>query len=94
MDTNIYTLPSFRPNDGGKDQQIAFYELETDGKWKDGTTLEELLTVAITRLSILNNKFPCRENSIAITKIQEALLWLEERTKDRIKRGVEGKHLA
>ena len=38
----------------------------------------------------LNNKFPCRENAMAITKLDEALMWLEARTKNRITRGVEG----
>jgi hypothetical protein len=41
----------------------------------------------------LNGKFPCRENSIAITKLEEALMWLNKRTADRVKRGVEGKNL-
>jgi hypothetical protein len=45
----------------------------------------------IDRLTYLNNKFPCRENSIAITHIETALLWLNKRTNDRLNRGVEGK---
>ena len=56
--------------------------------------LEEMLKVSIERLQDLNSRFGCRENSVAITKMQEALMWLEERTKDRIKRGVEGQHVA
>jgi hypothetical protein len=58
----------------------------------DGTTNEELLAVLIDRLTFLNNKFPCRQNALAITKLQEAEFWLENRTKERLKRGVEGKH--
>ena len=38
----------------------------------------------------LNEAFPCRENTLTITKIEEALHWQEARTKNRIKRGVEG----
>lgn len=38
----------------------------------------------------LNEAFPCRENALTITKIEEALHWQEARTKDRQKRGVEG----
>lgn len=60
----------------------------------DGTTNEELLEILIDRLSFLNGKFPCRENSCAITHLEEALMWLEKRTKDREKRAVEGKQLA
>lgn len=59
----------------------------------DGTTNEEVLAVLIDRLNYLNNKFPCRENSIAITHIETALLWLKERTANRSKRGVIGKAL-
>lgn len=58
----------------------------------DGTTNEELLSVLINRLNYLNDKFPCRENSIAITHIETALLWLNKRTQDRVNRGVEGKN--
>lgn len=60
----------------------------------DGTTNEEVLTVLINRLGFLNTKFPCRENSIAITHIETALLWLNKRTADRVTRGVEGMHKA
>lgn len=38
----------------------------------------------------LNESFPCRENSLTITKIEEAIHWQEARTKDRVKRSVEG----
>lgn len=40
----------------------------------------------------LNKNFPCRENAMVITKLDEALMWLEKRTKDRIKRNVEGEN--
>lgn len=33
---------------------------------------------------------PCRENSIAVTKLDEALMWLKKRKEDRTARGVEG----
>lgn len=56
-----------------------------------GTTNEEVLAVLIDRLNFLNGKFPCRENSLAITKLQEAKMWLEERMRGRVARGVEGK---
>ena len=59
----------------------------------DGTTNEEVLRVLIDRMQYLNGKFPCRENSIVITKLEESLMWLEKRTRDRVARGVEGKQL-
>lgn len=60
----------------------------------NGTTNEELLAVLIDRMQFLQSKFPCRENAIVITKLEESLMWLEKRTSDRKKRNVEGKHLA
>ena len=59
----------------------------------DGTTNEEILRVLIDRMQFLQGKFPCRENAIVITKLEESLMWLEKRTNDRIVRKVEGKHL-
>lgn len=58
-----------------------------------GTTNEEVLRVLIDRLQYLQNKFPCRENSIVITKLEESLMWLDKRAIDREKRGVLGKNL-
>lgn len=75
-------------------QEISFYEMNEDGTKENGTTLEEMLRVSIERLTMLNEKFRCRENSVAITKMEEALMWLNKRTEDRVKRGVEGKHEA
>lgn len=60
----------------------------------DGTTNEEVLEMLIDRMKYLQAKFPCRENAIVITKLEESLMWLNKRTQDRIARKVEGKHLA
>jgi len=59
----------------------------------DGTTNEEVMAMIIDRMNYLQSKFPCRENAIAITHFETGLMWLEKRTADRLKRGVEGKHL-
>ena len=60
----------------------------------DGTTNEEVLRMLVDRMQHLQAKFPCRENAIVITKLEESLMWLEKRTADRKARGVEGKQLA
>ena len=57
---------------------------------RNGWQNEELLSVLINRMKFLNGKFACRENSIVITKLEEALMWLEKRTADRKARNVEG----
>lgn len=51
----------------------------------------DIVAVGLEQLKYLNEKFPCRENSITITKLEEALMWNDKRTQDRIKRNVEGK---
>lgn len=73
---------------GANQTQVQSPELETVN---DGTTNEEVLEMLINRMNYLNGKFPSRENSIVITHLETALLWLEKRTRDRVKRGVEGK---
>lgn len=40
----------------------------------------------------LNEAYPCRENALTITKIEEAIHWQTARTADRVKRGVEGEN--
>jgi len=40
----------------------------------------------------LNDTFPCRENALTITKIEEAIHWQYARTRDRVNRQVEGKN--
>ena len=57
---------------------------------EDGTTVEDLIAVAIGKLSMYNKEVPSRETSLAITKLEEALLWLHYRTVDRTQRSVEG----
>ena len=54
--------------------------------------LTDLIATALIMLKYLNNKFPCRENAISITKLEESLMWQEKRTQDRKQRGVEGKN--
>lgn len=57
----------------------------------NGCHHEDLLAILIHRLQCFQmGDFNCRENALALTKLQEALHWLEARTKDRVERGVEG----
>lgn len=57
----------------------------------NGITQEALLAIVIDRLrSLQKGPFACRENAIALTHFEEGLMWLQRRTVERIKRGVEG----
>lgn len=59
----------------------------------NGVTHESLLAVVIDRLQgFQKGQFSCRENAIALTKLEEAMHWLKHRTEQRLARGVEGTH--
>lgn len=59
----------------------------------NGCQVVDMLEYVKCLFQSLNEKFPCRENALTITKIEEAIHWQEARTKDRTRRNVEGKNL-
>ena len=71
-------------------QLIQFVQKNEDGTITPGLQSEQLLIALIDRHKKLNNKFPSREGSLAITKMEEALHWLEARVRERVNRGVMG----
>lgn len=71
-------------------QCIQFIKKEEDGSILPGIQSEQLLIALIDRHKKLNARFPSREGALAITKMEEALHWLEARVKDRINRDVMG----
>lgn len=59
----------------------------------NGCQNEDLILVVLDRLrGAQQGNFSCRENALAITKLEEALLWLNYRTNTRIHQQVEGKN--
>lgn len=56
----------------------------------NGCQVDTIIEAAKIIIEGLNKKFKCRENALAITKLDEAILWLDKRKKDRIVRNVEG----
>ncbi len=59
----------------------------------NGISQEALLAIVEDRLKCFQDgPYACRENAVALTKIQEAMMWLMKRTRDRMARGVEGTH--
>lgn len=57
----------------------------------NGASGEALLAIVEDRLKdFQSGPFACRENAVALTKIQEAMMWLHRRTNERMQRGVEG----
>ena len=96
VEGHVYLLDH---QEGPNHETISFLRKEIDPtdpdkkrliKKGDGTSNEEVLRMLIDRLRYLNARVPCRENSLAITKMEEALMWLQKRTTDRLQRKVEG----
>ena len=59
----------------------------------NGVTQEVLIAIVIDRLrSFQAGPFSSKENAVALTHLETALLWLQKRTHDRVRRGVEGTH--
>lgn len=93
---HTYELANFENKDQpGQVLQFIHKQPKEEGSTElttvsDGTTNEEVIEILIDRLTYLQSKFPCKENACAITHLQEGLMWLEKRTRDRTKRGVEG----
>ena len=75
-------------------QQLSFMKKVNGTIVGEGTTNEEVLKMMVHRMNYLQSKFPCRENAIVITKLEECLMWLNYRTEKRVAQGVEGKDIA
>lgn len=91
LESNEYVLKGFKDSE---DVIVEFYEMNEDGSTKPGTTVESMIQVSIERLTLLNSRFTNDYTKNAIHHLQEALAQLNERTRDRVARGVEGQHKA
>jgi hypothetical protein len=57
----------------------------------NGISNEALLAIVADRLfGFQQGGYACYENGMALMKINEAMMWLQKRTRDRVARGVEG----
>ena len=54
-----------------------------DRKAPNGAFVETVIAAAAQRIEHYQQHFPCRENALALTKLEEALHWLDARTKRR-----------
>lgn len=64
-----------------------------DRKEPNGAFVETVIAAVIQRIEAYQrSKFNCRENALAITKLEEALHWLDARTKRREDSKIEGTH--
>ncbi|MDR2900699.1 MAG: hypothetical protein LBV20_04190 [Treponema sp.] len=73
--------------------EIHFQEGPIQEAGVNGVANEDLLLMCLERLQgFQNSEFVCRENACAITKIEEAVMWLRKRTMGREQKGIEGTH--
>ena len=80
-----------RAEDGEVLCDIHFQEGPVRECGVNGVANEDLINMVLCRLqSFQISGYKCRENAVAITKLEEALLWLRMRTMGRENRGVEG----
>ncbi len=57
----------------------------------NGVMNEDLIAIVIDRMrGFQSGDYKCRDNALALTKLEEALMWLLNRTNEREARGVEG----
>jgi sugar diacid utilization regulator len=73
--------------------EIDFQEGPIKENGVNGVCNEDLLVMVLERLKAFQrSEYSCKENAMAITKIEETLLWLRKRTMGREQRNVEGTH--
>lgn len=78
---------------GPSDCEIHFQNGPIKEAGVNGISNESLLAIVEDRLQCFQSgEFACRENAVALTKLQESIMWLQKRTRDRAARGVEGTH--
>jgi hypothetical protein len=75
----------------GWKQEVQFQNGPIKEAGVNGVTQEALIAICIDRLrSFQAGPFACRENAVALTHLETAQMWLQKRTLDRMRRGVEG----
>lgn len=106
--TNVYASEYIGPGNAHHEYDIAHKEEGKPDKWLatlkfqdgpikeagiNGIMDENLITIVIDRLQgFQSGPYSSRYNALALTKLEEALMWLQKRTRDREARGVEGTH--
>ena len=67
--------------------------ISVDGNGVNGVTHEALLAILCDRLrGFQKGEYSCKANACALTHLEEAQHWLQQRTIERMRRGVEGTH--
>jgi len=71
--------------------RISFQNSPIKDAGVNGISIEALIAICIDRLQgFQSSAYKCRENAIALTHLEDAMHWLQHRTRERLARGVEG----
>lgn len=96
---HVYQVSGFNNAPGAPDGsgymtiRISFQNGPIAEAGVNGLTQEVLLAICADRLrSFQAGPYACRDNAVALTKIDEAQMWLQRRTLERMRRGVEDTH--
>lgn len=87
-------VPADEYTEGINGNEVLKVKFQTGGTAtteRNGVFIEDLIILTILKLESYQAQFPCRENALAITKLEESLQWLTSRKADREARGVYGK---
>jgi hypothetical protein len=73
--------------------EIHFQEGPIKSAGVNGVMNEDLIAIILRRLYCFQRtEYACKENEMAIQKLEEAMMWINKRTLDRKARKVEGTH--
>lgn len=87
----VYDANEETPSDPRVVGVIDFQEGPIKECGVNGIANEDAIVMVLTRLEhFQRSPYACKENEVAIQKLEEALMWLRKRTLGREKRGVEG----
>lgn len=87
----VSTVPQESGVVSGVIETVHFQEGPIKECGVNGIANEDALAMVLTRLEhFQKGQYACRENAVAITKLEECLMWLRKRTQGRSMRGVEG----
>lgn len=97
-----YKVPTFKVTDNGMEDGSGIEIVFCKGNKEDASVLrqegvftETLIQVAKTYLESVNvGAMATRETAMAITKLDECLMWIAKRTEDRKLREVQGTYKA
>ncbi|HEY5557353.1 ABC transporter ATPase [Acetobacterium sp.] len=94
---NAYHEYVIQTNDNDEPIELARIKFQQGARQEPGSELgvidSDLLEIVRDRLKLFQEgEFECTENAMALVHIETAIMWLNRRVEDRIKRDVIGTH--